>query len=166
MVDQTESMAVKEEKSTTTEPKMTAKEELEVINLSDDPDVNKPISINMSLSAEERKCLIDLLHEYKDVFAWDYKEMPEIDPRLVAHSLNVESGTRPVVQPIITFHTEVKAQITQEVKKLLAAGFINQYSIHGGCQTLYRSKRRMGRLDVVLIFAILIKHVQRMNFLF
>ena len=69
MVDQTESMAVKEEKSTTTEPKMTAKEELEVINLSDDPDVNKPISINMSLSAEERKCLIDLLHEYKDVFS-------------------------------------------------------------------------------------------------
>uniref|UniRef100_A0A2N9H986 Integrase catalytic domain-containing protein n=1 Tax=Fagus sylvatica TaxID=28930 RepID=A0A2N9H986_FAGSY len=33
------------------------------------------------------------------VFAWDYDEMPEIDPGLVAHSLNVELGTRPVVQP-------------------------------------------------------------------
>uniref|UniRef100_A0A2N9F532 Integrase catalytic domain-containing protein n=1 Tax=Fagus sylvatica TaxID=28930 RepID=A0A2N9F532_FAGSY len=43
---------------------------------------------------------------------------------LVAHSLNVEPGTRPVVQPMRTFHTEVEAQITQEVKKLLAAGFI------------------------------------------
>ena len=70
MVDQAESTVVKEEKSTIAEPKITAKEELEVINLSDDPDVSsKPISINMSLSAEERKCLIDLLHEYKDVFA-------------------------------------------------------------------------------------------------
>uniref|UniRef100_A0A2N9FCN2 Uncharacterized protein n=1 Tax=Fagus sylvatica TaxID=28930 RepID=A0A2N9FCN2_FAGSY len=84
----------------------------------------KPISISKSLSAKERKCLIDLLHEYKDVFAWDYHEMPGIDPGLVAHSLNVEPGTRPVVQPMRTFHTEVEAQITQEVKKLLAAGFI------------------------------------------
>ena len=104
-VDQTESTAVKEEKSTTAEPKMTAKEELEIINLSDDPDVNKPISISVSLSIEERKCMIDLLHEYKDMFAWDYDEMPEIDPGLVAHFLNVEPGTRPVVQPVRTFHT-------------------------------------------------------------
>ena len=105
MVDQAEFTAVKAEKSTTAEPKMIAKEELEVINLSDDPDVSKPISISMSLSAKERKCLIDLLHEYKDVFAWDYDEMSEIDPGLVAHFLNVEPGTRPVVQPVRTFHT-------------------------------------------------------------
>uniref|UniRef100_A0A2N9G246 Integrase catalytic domain-containing protein n=1 Tax=Fagus sylvatica TaxID=28930 RepID=A0A2N9G246_FAGSY len=45
-------------------------------------------------------------------------------PKLVAHSLNVELGTRPVVQPMRTFHPEVEAQITQEVKKLLSAGFI------------------------------------------
>uniref|UniRef100_A0A2N9HPJ3 Reverse transcriptase n=1 Tax=Fagus sylvatica TaxID=28930 RepID=A0A2N9HPJ3_FAGSY len=77
------------------EPNLTSKEELEVINLSDDPDITKPISISKSLSAIERKCLIDLLHEYKDVFAWDYHEMPGIDPGLVAHSLNVEPGTRP-----------------------------------------------------------------------
>jgi hypothetical protein len=76
---------------------MSAKEELEVINLSNDSDVSKPVSISMSLSAEERKCLIDPLHEYKDVFAWDYDEMPGIDPGLVAHSLNVEPSTRLVV---------------------------------------------------------------------
>uniref|UniRef100_A0A2N9H0L2 Reverse transcriptase domain-containing protein n=1 Tax=Fagus sylvatica TaxID=28930 RepID=A0A2N9H0L2_FAGSY len=35
---------------------------------------------------------------------------------LVAHSLNVEPGTRPVVQPMRTFHTEVEAQITQEIQ--------------------------------------------------
>jgi hypothetical protein len=61
MVDQAESMAVKAERSTTAEPKMITKEELEVINLSDDPAVSKPISISMSLSVEERKCLVDLL---------------------------------------------------------------------------------------------------------
>ena len=67
--------------------------------------------------------LIELLKEYQDVFAWQYDEMPGIDPKLAVHSLNVEPSTRPVVQPMRTFHPEVEAQITQEVKKLLLAGF-------------------------------------------
>jgi hypothetical protein len=50
--------------------------------------------------------------------------MPGIDSGLVDHSLNVEPSIRLVVQPMRTFHTKVEAQITQEMKKLLAAGFI------------------------------------------
>ena len=50
--------------------------------------------------------------------------MPRIDPELVAYSLNVELGTKPMVQPMRTFHLKIKAQITQEVKKLLSVGFI------------------------------------------
>ena len=94
------------------DPKISAKE-LEVINLSPDPNVHRPVSISASLSLEERMHLVELLKEYQDVFAWQYNEMPGIDPKLVAHSLNVELGTRPVVQPMRTFHPEVEAQITQ-----------------------------------------------------
>jgi hypothetical protein len=108
----------------TADPTISAKEELEVINLSSDPNVHRPVSISASLSVEERMHLVELLKEYQDVFAWQYDEMPGIDPKLVAHSLNVEPGTRPVVQPMRTFHPEVEAQITQEVKKLLSVGFI------------------------------------------
>ena len=79
------------------DPKISAKEELEVIDLSSDLSVNKPVSISTSLSVEERMHLVELLKEYQDVFAWQYDEMPGIDPKLVAHSLNVEPGTKPVV---------------------------------------------------------------------
>jgi hypothetical protein len=68
---------------------ISAKEELEVINLSSDPNIHKPVSISASLSVEERMHLIELLREYQDVFAWQYDEMPGIDPELVAHSLNI-----------------------------------------------------------------------------
>jgi len=47
-----------------------------------------------------------------------------LDPGLVVYSLNVDLGVKPVVQPARVFHTEVEAQITQEVRKLLVAGFI------------------------------------------
>ena len=103
---------VKLEKSAEVNSKITPKENLEVINLSRDPGIDKPVSISTSLSVVERTCLVDLLREYQDVFTWKYDEMPGIDPGLVAHSLNVEPGTKPVVQPMRTFHTEVEAQIT------------------------------------------------------
>ena len=93
----------------TADPKIFAKEELEIINLSSDPNVHRPVSISTSLSVEERMHLVELLKEYQDVFAWQYDEMPGIDPKLVAHSLNVKPGTRPVVQPMRTFHPEVEA---------------------------------------------------------
>ena len=81
----------------TTDPKIFAKEELEVINLSSDPNVYRSVSISAALSVEERMHLVELLKEYQDVFAWQYDEMPGIDPKLVAHFLNVEPGTRPMV---------------------------------------------------------------------
>jgi hypothetical protein len=92
--------------------------------LSSDPSVQKPVSISAFLSASERTQLVAMLKEYQDVFAWQYNEMPRIDSRLVAHSLNVEPGAKPVVQLMRTFHWEVEAQISQEVKKLLSVGFI------------------------------------------
>ena len=58
------------------------------------------------------------------MFAWTYDEMPGLDPGLVVHSLNVDPGIRPIVQPARVFHTKVEAQIIQEVKKLLTTGFI------------------------------------------
>jgi hypothetical protein len=76
-------------KSVTADPKIFAKEEPEVINLSSDSNVHKPVSISASLSIEERMHLVELLKEYQDIFAWQYDEMPRIDPELVAHSLNV-----------------------------------------------------------------------------
>ncbi|CAL8992919.1 unnamed protein product [Prunus brigantina] len=44
-----------------------------------------------------------------NVFAWSYEEMPGLNPNLVSHTLNIEFGTRPVVQPRRNFHPEKTA---------------------------------------------------------
>ena len=132
--------------STTTDPKISAKEELEVINLSSDPNVHRLVSISASLSTEERMHLVELLKEYQDIFAWQYDEMPRIDPELVAHSSNVEPGTRPVVQPMETFHSEVEAQITQKVKKLLTVGFIKPIQHPRWLSNIVPVKKKNGQI--------------------
>ena len=55
------------------------------------------ISINANLSQPEKNQLVAILNEYADVFAWEYDEIPGLDPNLVAHALNVEPGVKPVI---------------------------------------------------------------------
>ena len=83
-------------------------EELEEVDLGSDSQEPRPISISASLTEKEKSELILLLKEFKDVFAWDYNEMPGLDPGLVAHTLNVDPEAKPVAQPARIFHTEIE----------------------------------------------------------
>ena len=67
-----------------------AKEKLEEINLGTNSHKPRPISINSRLSKKEKLELILLLKGFKDVFTWDYSEMPGLDPGLVMHMLNMD----------------------------------------------------------------------------
>ena len=106
------------------EAQIQPEEELKKIDLGTEPRSRKPVFISSPLVTQEREQLVTLLQKYRDVFAWTYDEMPSLDLGLVVHSLNVDPRMRPVVQQVKVFHTEVEAQIVQEVKKLLTAGFI------------------------------------------
>ena len=101
-----------------------AEEKLEEVDLGFGSQGPRPISISASLIEREKLELILLLKEFKDVFAWDYSEMPGLDPGLVVHMLNVDLEAKPIAQPARIFHTEMERQIVKEVQKLLAVGFI------------------------------------------
>ncbi|KAM1674509.1 hypothetical protein ACFX2K_040569 [Malus domestica] len=64
-------------------------DDLKELNLgtSEEP---KPIFVSALLSADEIERYYQLLLEYKDVFAWTYKEMPSLDPIIVVHHLAAE----------------------------------------------------------------------------
>jgi len=47
---------------------------------------------------EEEKEYFDLLLEYKDVFAWSYKEMLGLDLKVAVHRLSIKKGASPKKQ--------------------------------------------------------------------
>ena len=106
------------------EAQIQPKEEFEEVNPGADSGSPKPIFISSQLSTKEREQFMEIMKRYVDVFAWTYDEMSDLDSVLVVHSLNVDPRTKPVIQPTRIFHIEIEGQITQEVKKLLAARFI------------------------------------------
>ena len=56
-----------------------AEEELEEVDLGSGLQESRPISISASLTRKEKSELMLLLKEFKDVFEWDYSEMPGLD---------------------------------------------------------------------------------------
>ena len=66
------------------EPTSAVEEPTKEINLGieDDP---RTVIISLNLDLEEECALIKVLKEYKDAFAWTYKDMPGFDPTLVEH---------------------------------------------------------------------------------
>ena len=84
----------------------------------------KTTRIGMTLSPEMRSMLVQFLKENLDVFAQSHEDMPGISPRVIEHKLNVNPEKKPVQQKQWAFAPKRNQTITDEVNKLLTAGFI------------------------------------------
>ena len=92
-----------------------AEEELEEVDLGSSSQESRSILISASLTEKEKIEQILLLKKFKDVFAWDYSEIPGLDLGRVAYTLNVDLEAKLVAQPARIFHTEIERQIVKEV---------------------------------------------------
>ena len=76
------------------------------------------------LSLEMRTRLVQFLKENLNVFTWSHEDMPGISPEVIQHKLNVNPERKPVQQRRRVFAPERDQAVTEEVSKLLIAGFI------------------------------------------
>ncbi|KAM1543624.1 hypothetical protein ACFX15_012763 [Malus domestica] len=74
------------------------KDLLEEINVGT-PDDHRPLFISALLPHTMKVELHQLLHEFKDCFAWSYHEMPGLDRALVEHELRIKPRCKPFRQP-------------------------------------------------------------------
>ena len=134
------------------EAQIQPEEELEEINLGAGLRSQRPTFISSQLAAQEKEQLVALLEKYVDVFTWTYDEMLGLDLGLVVHSLNVDPGVKLVIQLAKLFHTDIEAQITQEVKKLLAAGFIKPIQHPKWLSNIVPMKKKNGQIRYCVDF--------------
>ena len=98
-------------------------DELKEVNLGtiEEP---RPTFISIQLSDDDENEYVNLLKGYKNVFAWSYKEMSGLDPKVVIHHLAIKLDYRPTKQVQWWFRSELISQIEKEVNKLIKVGFI------------------------------------------
>ncbi|XP_070050264.1 uncharacterized protein [Nicotiana tomentosiformis] len=86
----------------------------------------RPTYLSALLAIDEESTYIELLKEFKDVFAFSYKEMPGLDPKVAVHHRAVKNGARPVKQVERRFRQDLVPLIESEVNKLIDARFIRE----------------------------------------
>jgi len=95
------------------------------INLGDEANP-KPIFISESLSPSDKEDLISLVRDNIDVFAWNYEDIPGLDPQVAIHHLNINPDVKPVKQQQRWFRPEIMEVIQSKVKKVIYSGFIRE----------------------------------------
>ena len=82
------------------------------------------IMIGAKFTQEEITPYKAIFTEFRDVFAWSYEEMPDIDPRIVVHDIKAYTGVKLVKKKLHQIYPKKAAAIKAEVEKLLKDGFI------------------------------------------
>ncbi|XP_050875865.1 uncharacterized protein LOC127079525, partial [Lathyrus oleraceus] len=74
--------------------------------------------------SELKPSALVLLHEYVDVFAWSYQDMPGLDTDIVVHKLPLQPDCPPVKQKLRRTRPDMALKICDEVKRQFDAGFL------------------------------------------
>ena len=101
------------------------------------------------MTAPIRQCLMTLLEEYQDVFAWSYQDMPGLDSDIMQHKLPLNPGSSPVKQKLRRMRPEMSLKIKEEVRKQFDAGFLAVARTQSGWPTLSQSRKRTARFECV-----------------
>jgi len=92
----------------------------------EDDHPNWTAETELNAPGEIRWHLIALLQEYKDVFDCKPAEMLDINPAVIEHHQNVDLLCKPMAQKKRHIGAEQYTTATEEVQRLLEAGFIQE----------------------------------------
>ncbi|XP_070005729.1 uncharacterized protein [Nicotiana sylvestris] len=97
--------------------------ETETINIGS-PEEVRETKITIYNEQKTRDILIQLLFEYRDVFAWSYDDMPGLSADLVVHKLPTYPSFLPIQQKQRKFKTDMSDKIKEEIMKQLSVNVV------------------------------------------
>ena len=108
--------------------------------------------IGSLLSTNLKEYIISLFQEFKDCFAWNYDEMPELDRGLMEHPLPIRPEFHPFQQPPKRMSKEVKLRVKEEFEKLLKEKFIKHTRYVQWLENIVPVMKKNGKLRVCVDF--------------
>ena len=94
------------------------------IDLAQEGEDSRPAYIAADLESEEEELLVKTLKEYRDVFAWSYRDLKGVDPEICQHTIPMREEAKPSRQRPYTYNDTFAKKIKEEIDKLLTAEFI------------------------------------------
>ena len=104
----------------TSESTLQVNESIDLVNLGSEDNVQEVQVVN----GPEKDQIVQLCHEFKEIFAWTYRDMPGLDPSIATHKIPIRPDILPIKQKLRRMRPDIQDKVKQEVMKLLEAGFI------------------------------------------
>jgi hypothetical protein len=74
-------------------------------------DTPRIIKVGKGCTPEEKKKIVKLVREYRDVFAWSYDELKAYDPKIINHAIPLLEGAKPFRQRLRFMNPKVAPTI-------------------------------------------------------
>ena len=116
------------------------------VDLADLEETPRLIWINADLSIEEEELLVSTLKEYCDVFAWSYKDIKGVDPKICHHTIPTKDDAKPSRQRPYTYHESFSNKIKEDIDKILEAKFIYEVEHTKGVSLIFIVTKTNGKL--------------------
>ena len=106
------------------EPRMEPIEvDIEEHNISS-PSKPEMIKLSSTLPAHIKQQYIDLFKEFKDVFAWGYKDLKSYDTSIIQHKIPLKENQKPFKQKLRRINPVLFPLVEKEIKKMYDVGII------------------------------------------
>lgn len=106
-------------------------EPVDMINLGTEEN-RKEVKVGAALEDKIKERLVELLHEYTNLFAWSYQDMPRLDTDIVVDKLPLKPECLPVKQKLRRVRSDMSLKIRGSqkiVRRMILSHF--QISIMG-----------------------------------
>ena len=134
------------------------------LDVSRDGEEIRNIKIGIELSDEEVAKYKALVMEYRDIFAWSYKDLQGIPPEVAQHRIPLIPGAIPIRQKERRMNPQLQLVVKVELEKLLQAGFIKPVEITDWVSPMVLVKKKNGKLRVCIDYRKLNKNTQKDHF--
>jgi len=124
------------------------------------------IKVNAHLIKEKTKEFKTLLKEFKDVFAWTYKDVKGMFPKLVQHIIELNTSIPPTHQARYRLNPNYATTIKQDIDKLLAIGFIQPLEEATWLSPIMVLPKKNGKLKICIDFRKLNKATKKILILY
>jgi hypothetical protein len=134
------------------------------LDISVKPGIVENVHIGASCSSDEIVTYTSLFKEFRDIFAWSYKEMLGIDPEIVIHEIKTYPDAKPIRQCLCPVHPRKASTIKLEVKKILKASFIYPVALTDWVSNLVPIDKKQGTICVCVDYRDINKACEKDNF--
>ena len=82
------------------------------------------INLGKNCTQDERETFMKMFKEFKDVFAWTYKDLKTYDTKIIQHIIPLKEDAKPFQQKLRKMHPSLYSLVKKELNKLLTAKII------------------------------------------